>query len=55
MLATVRDRVRALMRQGKSRDEVIAAKPTADFDEKWAKAFGPDTWIGIVYAGMAEK
>jgi cyclase len=52
MLATVRDRVRALVEQGKSRDEVIASKPTKDLDEKWAKAFAADAWIGIVYDGM---
>jgi cyclase len=52
MLATVRDRVRALVEQGKSRDEVIASKPTKDLDEEWAKAFAGDAWIGIVYDGM---
>ena len=35
MLATVRDNVVSLKRQGKSLDEVIAAKPSAAFDEKW--------------------
>ena len=54
MLATVRDRVRALVQQGKSRDEVIASKPTKDLDEKWAKAFAADAWIGIVYDGMSK-
>ena len=37
MLATVRDNVAALKRQGKSLDEVIAAKPSAAFDEKWGR------------------
>jgi glyoxylase-like metal-dependent hydrolase (beta-lactamase superfamily II) len=32
MLTTVRDRVATLVRQGKSMDEVAAAKPTAEFD-----------------------
>jgi cyclase len=54
MLATVRDRVRALVEQGKTRDEVIASKPTKDLDEEWAKAFGADAWIGIVYDGMTK-
>jgi len=54
MLVTVRDRVRTLVDQGKTRDEVIASKPTKDLDEKWAKAFAADAWIGIVYDGMTK-
>ena len=30
----VRDKVAALVRQGKTQDEVVAAKPTADWDAK---------------------
>jgi glyoxylase-like metal-dependent hydrolase (beta-lactamase superfamily II) len=52
MLATARDRVKALVDQGKSREEVIAAKPTADLDAEWARTFKPDRWVGIVYDGM---
>lgn len=56
MLATVRDRVRPMVKEGKSRDEVIAAKPTKDLDEKWGRGgFGPDIWVGIVYDGMSKK
>jgi glyoxylase-like metal-dependent hydrolase (beta-lactamase superfamily II) len=32
MILVVRDKVAALMQQGKSEDEVLAAKPTADYD-----------------------
>lgn len=39
MLATVRDRVQALKSAGKSLDDTIAAKPTADLDETWGKGF----------------
>ncbi len=53
MLRTAGDRVRALMAEGKSRDEVVAAKPTADLDAKWGGGFlQPDAWVGIVYDGM---
>jgi cyclase len=55
MLATARDRVKALVDQGKSREEVIAAKPTADLDAEWARAFGPDLWVGLVYDGMTRS
>ena len=35
MLVAVREKVAVLKKQGKSRDEVVAAKPTADYDAKW--------------------
>jgi glyoxylase-like metal-dependent hydrolase (beta-lactamase superfamily II) len=53
MLATVRDNVAALKRQGKSLDEVIAAKPSAAFDEKWGLfVIDPAHFIRLVYAGL---
>ncbi|MEO8103940.1 MAG: MBL fold metallo-hydrolase [Betaproteobacteria bacterium] len=39
MLATIAGRVKALVKAGRSLDEVIAAKPTAEFDERWGKGF----------------
>jgi glyoxylase-like metal-dependent hydrolase (beta-lactamase superfamily II) len=59
MLTTVRDRVRALIDAGKSRDEVIAERPTADFDAVWGPEGGgfmdPDQWVGLVYDGMTGR
>lgn len=53
MLKTVSDRVGPMVRQGKSRDEVIAAKPTSDLDAHWkAEVLKPDDWVGIVYDGF---
>ncbi len=53
MLQAVHERVGKLITQGKSRDEVIAAAPTRDFDEKWGNGFlDPPTWVGIVYDSM---
>jgi glyoxylase-like metal-dependent hydrolase (beta-lactamase superfamily II) len=34
MLLAVRDRVSSLIKQGKNQEEVLAAKPTAEFDSK---------------------
>lgn len=34
MLLTVRDRVAKMIKEGKSQEEVLAAKPTADYDAK---------------------
>ena len=36
MLVTARDRMAKLVKEGKSEDEVVAAKPFADLDAKWA-------------------
>ena len=35
VLVTVRDRVAALVKQGKSEADVVAARPTKEFDAKW--------------------
>jgi glyoxylase-like metal-dependent hydrolase (beta-lactamase superfamily II) len=52
MLVTVRDRVAALKKEGKSLDEVIAAKLTAAYDSKWATSFlTGDLFTKLVYAG----
>ncbi len=56
MLKTVRGRMGDLMDKGKSREEIVASKPTKDLDEKWGGGFmEPDAWVGIVYDGMAKK
>lgn len=55
-LATVRDRVRGLVQQGKSRAEVIADKPTREFDAQWGQSWlDADTWVGLIYDGMMGK
>jgi len=52
-IATVRDNIVALKRQGKPLDEVIAAKPSAAFDEKWGRfVIDPAHFIRLVYAGL---
>ena len=55
MLRTVRTRIQRLIEAGKSREEVIAEKPTAEFDATWGSQGGftePDNWVGLVYDGM---
>ena len=52
-LQTLRDRIAKLKAEGKSRDEVIAAKPTADHDAKWGTGFMKgDTFTGLVYDSL---
>ena len=53
MLVTIRERVAALKKQQKSQDEVIAAKPTADYDAKWGDfVIDGNFFTRLVYAGV---
>ncbi len=53
MLKTVRTRVAKLVAEGKSREEAVAAKPTADYDEKLGGGFiGPDRFAATVYESL---
>jgi cyclase len=55
MLAGVRDRVKPLVRAGKTLQEVIAAKPSQEWDEKWGKGFlKPDLFITIAYNSLSK-
>ena len=56
VLATVRDRVKAMVAAGKTLDQVKAAEPTKDFDGKWGTGFmKPDVWTAIVYQSLKGK
>ena len=56
MLMAVRDRVLTMVNDGASQEEVVAAKPTAEFDEVWASR--GDEWTGrfvvSVYRSLTE-
>ena len=39
LLVTVRDKVVTLKKQGKSLDDIVAAKPTAAYAAKWGGGF----------------
>jgi glyoxylase-like metal-dependent hydrolase (beta-lactamase superfamily II) len=53
MLVAIRENVARLKSEGKSRDEIVALKPTADFDAKWG-GFVLDGafFTRIVYDGL---
>jgi cyclase len=54
MLATVALRVRTAAREGRKLEDVVAAKPTADFDAAWGKGFlTPDRFVEMVYRDVA--
>src|SRR5258705_13262841 len=53
MLVAIRDKVANLKRQGKSRDETVAAKPTAPFDAKWGQFVIDGAYFTrLVYEGV---
>jgi cyclase len=53
MLVTVRDRVKVQKTAGKSLQEVVASKPTADFDAQWTNPTVPaDLFVTVVYTTL---
>jgi glyoxylase-like metal-dependent hydrolase (beta-lactamase superfamily II) len=53
MLVAVREKVGRLKNDGRSLAEVVAAKPTAEYDAKWGGfVVSGDTFTGLVYAGV---
>jgi len=50
MLVTSRDRIQKLVNEGKTEQEVLAAKPLADLDAKWAaNEQQAQNWVKMVY------
>ena len=55
MLVTARDRMAKLVKDGKSEADVIAAKPFADLDKKWAPTdLASTNFIRVVYNSLAK-
>jgi len=56
MLVGVRDAIRERIAMGLDRDAVIAAKPTARWDEAWGVGWlTPEQFVGIVYSDLSRK
>ena len=56
MFAAVRDRVATAIRAGKTMEQVVASKPTADFDaSRLGGAITPDRFVSLVYTDLARK
>jgi len=50
MLVVVRDRIAKLVKAGKSQDQVVEARPTREFEEKYGGgSFNAAQWIGRAY------
>jgi glyoxylase-like metal-dependent hydrolase (beta-lactamase superfamily II) len=53
MLVSVREKVSALKKEGRSLDEVLAARPTADYDAKWGGfVIDGKKFTGLVFQGV---
>ena len=56
MLLGVRERVLAEIRAGKTLDDVVAARPTSEYDGEWGGGFiNPETFTRILYADLSEE
>lgn len=56
MLDTVNKRIRLLVEEGKTADEVVAANPTAEYDAEWAWNFMPvDRWTRLMYDSVVQS
>jgi glyoxylase-like metal-dependent hydrolase (beta-lactamase superfamily II) len=53
MLVAIREKVAGLKKQGKSLEDAVAAKPTADFDAKWGGfVIDGNFFTRLVYVGV---
>jgi len=53
MLVSIREKVAALKKQGRSLEQTVSAKPTAAFDAKWGQfLITPATFTGLVFMGV---
>lgn len=56
MVATVRDRVQAEMRKARTKEQIVAAKLTADLDPTWGKGFiNGDGIVDLVYRSLSSS
>jgi glyoxylase-like metal-dependent hydrolase (beta-lactamase superfamily II) len=55
MIATVISKIEPMAKSGKTLQQVLAAKPTREFDDEWGKFRKPDAFVEIVYNGLAPR
>ena len=54
MFVTVRDRIRGDIRAGKTLEQVIASKPTAEFDESRKGSLAPEAFVTLLYQFLSK-
>ncbi len=53
MLAVVSNRIKGQLKQGKSLEQVLASKPSADYDQQWGKGFlTPPKFVEMIYKNL---
>ena len=52
MLVQVRNKVEALLKAGKNREEILAAKPTADIDARWQGSIPAAMFVTLIYESL---
>jgi hypothetical protein len=52
MLSTITNRVKKMKEEGKTLDEIVAAKPTAEFDKTYNGFIIGDDFVGLVYKSL---
>lgn len=56
MLTEVHRRVSKLVREGKSADDIVAARPTAEWDDAWGRGFmSPERFLRIVVESVQDE
>jgi len=56
VMTALRERIGKLIAQGKTMEETVALKPSADFDAKWGNGpIRPDQIVEEVYADLKRK
>ncbi len=54
VVVTARDRVGTMINDGMSLEEIIEARPMAEYDDTWGGGFmSPDRFLTVVYRGLA--
>lgn len=56
VLVAARDRVKQLIAEGKTLDQIVAARPMAEYDDRMGKGFiNPETFLRMVYTSLGGK
>ena len=55
MMVTVGGRIEKMVKAGMTMEQVVAAKPTREFDPVWSKFRTPDAFVEIAYYGYAPE
>jgi hypothetical protein len=55
MLSAVYDRILSLVKEGKTIEDVLAAKPTADFDKDFNKQMPAEGLVRIIFNDIAKQ